>query len=88
MNYMEGTHSYIRLEIFLVLKVYKQFFYEYFSEMSYYIASKLFHIGIKSYVATVTSTTRTNTNPSMTCKICNPQHSTLGAFWKANNIRR
>lgn len=62
--------------------------YEYFSEMSYCIVSKMFHIGTKSYVASVTSTTRTNTNPSMTCKICKPRHSTLGTFWKAKNIRR
>jgi len=56
--------------------------------MSYYIVSQIFHIGTESYVATVTSTTRTNTTPPMACKTCKPHHSTMGAFRKANNITR
>lgn len=48
----------------------------------------MFHTGAESYVATLTSTTRTNTNPPMTCKTCKPLHKTMGAFRKARNIRR
>jgi len=40
--------------------------------MSYYIVSKMFHIGTKSYVATVTSSTRTIPVPPWHAKFANP----------------